>query len=380
MNQPLLSIIIPTKDRYFYLKHLLSYLLKLDSNSIEIVIQDNTFDNQEFSEYLKEVDYPMLKYAHVKDQIPISLNSDLAILNSTGKYVCFIGDDDGVTSLILPCVKYMEQHDIDVVVPDSVVYKWPDAYNVIKAAGLTSSLKFKSFRGDILKVNAYDKLMELLNKGCSDRRGLPLLYHGIVRRSTLDIIYKKGGTYFPGSSPDIANGVALCLTNCTFFQVNMPIIIAGSSKFRGGGARQMKNHAAKIEEVPFLPPKAKENWESKVPKIWTGKSVWCESSIKAMRYMGREDLVDLINFEALYASFIASYYPLRKFAYQLTSNRFKLFIVSSCMIIRRFINGGLRVLHINRFSDTVISNITDIESAINYLDSNYCYLSQNFKL
>lgn len=371
MDQPLLSIVIPTKDRYFYLKHLLNYLLLLDPNNIEIVIQDNTFDNREFVDYLKGIEYPLLKYDHVQEQIAVSRNSDLAILNSTGKYVCFIGDDDGVTSLIVPCVKYMDDKGIDVVVPETVVYKWPDAYNVIQAGGLSASLKFKAFSGGIHAINPKDKLMELIHRGCDDRMGLPLLYHGIVRRSVLDKIYEKGNTFFPGPSPDIANGVALCLTDCNYYRIDMPIVIAGSSKYRGGGARQMKNHAAEIEDLPFLPPNTKENWEPKVPKIWTGRTVWCESSIKAMRYMGREDLVDMINFEALYSSFVAYYYPLRNLAYQLTSNRFKLFVVSIWKLLVRGFNVVLRILHINHSSDKVVSGVADIETAIKYLDSNY---------
>ena len=374
MKQPLLSIVIPTKDRYFYLKHLLNYLIDLDRENIEIVIQDNTKDNKEFAEYLKGIDYPMLKYAHVQDQIPISRNSDMAVLNSTGKYVCFIGDDDGVTSLIVPCVKYMENEGIDVVVPETVIYKWPDAYNVIKAGGYSACLKYKDFKGKILAVNAIDKLNELIEKGCDDRKGLPLLYHGIVRRRVLDIIYEIGDTYFPGPSPDIANGVALCMTNCKYVRIDMPIIIAGSSKFRGGGARQMKNHAANIEDLPFLPPKTKENWEEKIPKIWTGRTVWCESSIKAMRYMGREDLVEKVNFEALYSSFVAHYFPLRKMAYKLTSNKFRLFFVSSWKLLKRGFNVALRILHINRLSETTVEGVNNIESASEFLDSRYLFL------
>lgn len=379
MSQPLLSIVIPTKDRYFYLKHLLNYLLKLDSENIEIVIQDNTSDNHEFLEYLEGIDYPHLKYAHVQDQIPISLNSDMAVLNSSGKYVCFIGDDDGVTSLIIPCVKYMEKNGIDVVVPEPVIYKWPDSYNVIEMGALNASLKYKQFKGNKQEVNTGETLMRLLRIGCSDRKGLPLLYHGIVRRSVLDKIYEKGNTFFPGPSPDIANGVALSLTDCKYYRIDMPITIAGSSKFRGGGARQMKNHASNIEDVPFLPPRAKENWEKRIPKIWTGRTVWCESSVKAMRYMGREDLVDKVNYEALYSSFVAYYFPLRGLAYNLTTNKMRLFVVSSWKLLKRGFNVALRLLHVKRSSDVIVGGINDIEAACHYLDSKYISFANNLE-
>ena len=377
MKQPLLSIVIPTKDRYFYLKHLLKYLFQLDPCNVEIVLQDNTEDNCEILDFLEGVDYPYLKYAHIKEQIPISLNSDRAVLNSTGKFVCFIGDDDGVTSLLIPCVEYMEKNGIDVVVPESVIYKWPDAYNVIKAGANTACLKYRVFSGEKVEVNIESTLLDLLKKGCDDRKGLPLLYHGIVRREILNKIYEKGGTFFPGPSPDIANGVALCLTNCKYYRIDMPVIIAGASKYRGGGARQMKNHAANLEDLPFLPANTKENWETKIPRIWTGRTVWSESSVKAMRYMGREDLVDMVNYESLYSSFVAYYFPLRKLAYQLTNNKLKLFFVSSWKLLIRGFNVLLRVFHIKKSSNVIVSGINDIESASHYLDANYSYFESS---
>ena len=43
----LLSIVIPTKDRYKYLKGTVDVLSKLDPSQIEIIVQDNTNDNSE---------------------------------------------------------------------------------------------------------------------------------------------------------------------------------------------------------------------------------------------------------------------------------------------------------------------------------------------
>ena len=181
MNQPLLSVVIPTKDRYYYLKHLLSFLLELDPDNVEIVIQDNTADNTEFQEYLKGIKYEKLVYHHTKEQIPISLNSDMAINNSSGKYVCFIGDDDGVTSLVVPCVRYMDKYDIDIVVPQLVSYNWPDSYNASKLLKESSQLKFADFSGEIRYVNPMNTLINLMKQGCTYRGNLPLLYHGIVK-------------------------------------------------------------------------------------------------------------------------------------------------------------------------------------------------------
>ena len=53
-----------------------------------------------------------MKYYYTKEQISVKENSDLAILHSSGEYVCFIGDDDGVSRHILKVVKYMRKNGI----------------------------------------------------------------------------------------------------------------------------------------------------------------------------------------------------------------------------------------------------------------------------
>ena len=106
----LLSIVVPTKDRYYYLKYLIELISSFNTSDIELVIQDNTYDNQEILNYLNEYLNPHVKYYHIKEHLSQSENSDKAILNSSGEYVCFIGDDDAVTRHIVDCVKWMKSN------------------------------------------------------------------------------------------------------------------------------------------------------------------------------------------------------------------------------------------------------------------------------
>ena len=122
----LLSIVVPTKNRYFYLKELIELVERLHSNKVELVIQDNTADNSEILSFMNEKKYSFINYNHIEESISMTENSDAAILNSRGEYICFIGDDDGVVNNILHVVQYMKEHDIDAVVPKKLEYNWPD--------------------------------------------------------------------------------------------------------------------------------------------------------------------------------------------------------------------------------------------------------------
>ena len=48
MKSPLLSIVVPTKNRYYYLLKLIELVESIGSPELELVIQDNSDDNDEF--------------------------------------------------------------------------------------------------------------------------------------------------------------------------------------------------------------------------------------------------------------------------------------------------------------------------------------------
>lgn len=349
----LLSIVIPTKDRYPYLKHLINLIDSFGSDEIEIVVQDNTYDNSEFlnSEEIKKVNY-----FYEKEQIPIFLNCDKAILHSTGEYICFIGDDDGLTPYALDCVRWMKKNNIEVVMPSAISYSWPDRIVKSKALKKPGSIMYKPFTGEIKKMSTKSVLEESIKAGFVNRGNMPLVYHGLVKRSTLNKIFDKCGTFFPGASPDIANAVALCLSVDEFYQIDQPLTISGASKTHGGGVNKMKNRAANIEDVPFLAKDIVEQWDNRVPRIWTGETIWCQSAVMALKAMGRNDLVDKVNFEKMYARFAAFHTPLKGLAYNLTSSKFLLTLRLAGIVVWRYFFAAERLIYgfIGKSKDSVV--------------------------
>ena len=161
MSNPLLSIVVPTYNRYPYLKKLIELIDSFHEDEIELVIHDNTEDNSEILSYLDAHNYNNILYCHRKDHIPVTLNSDLAILNSTGKYVCFIGDDDGVIRNILDYVKWMDENGIDSLRSEPPIsYSWPGSKGIIYDS--SSKLLFhkpigkKEIVTDFQKVRKYN--------------------------------------------------------------------------------------------------------------------------------------------------------------------------------------------------------------------------------
>lgn len=371
----LLSIVVPTKDRYFYLKHLINLVKSFESDEIELVIQDNTKDNSEILEFIEDANFKHLRYDHIVDQIPMSLNSDYAILNSSGKYVCFIGDDDGISRHIIECVKWMDKNNIDVVKSEFALFKWPTFPdgNHIK---FSSTLCLGSYDSTYRLYNSKEGLVKLVKTGFTTLKNMPKVYNGIVSRASLDKIYSVCNTFFPGPSPDMANAVALSLVCDNYAFVDFPIIIGGQGKNVGGGVRKIKGGYLKLSETPFLPKDSEEVWETFLPKIWCVETVWPESGIKALRKMNQENYLKYNNIPLLLGRFAANRPDIKEMAYRLSPKKIKIFYYQS---ITKFKNTKKKYLSLFNYlfrnldgdNLNIYRNIQTIEEAENFINNKY---------
>ena len=318
-HKKLLSIVVPTKNRYYYLKYLIQLICNLQSNKVEMVIQDNSDDNSEFLNYLKENNYDFIRYDYVKGQIPMSDNSDKAILNSTGEYICFLGDDDGLTKYTIDGVQWMKENGIEAVKSAGLNYYWPDA-----PQGRSADICYIPFTGRVKFESPYNELIKVLKGGIQDRGNMPLAYHAVVSREVLDKVYAKCGTYFPGNSPDISNAVALSLVVKKFAIVDLPWAYSGNSAYKGGGVFARGNSAPRINEIPWFRPKAEQRWNKQLPRIAAGKMIWADSALESLKNMGREDLCEKFNLYKCYGKFVISNPNFTNHVKEVCDNTFKL--------------------------------------------------------
>lgn len=318
MNKPpLLSIVVPTKNRYKYLKYLVSFFNSIKSDEIEMIIQDNSDSNAEIQDFLSTIVDERLTYNYVSESLPISLNSDYAIKNSRGEYVCFLGDDDGFTTNILDAVECMKKYDVDASIFTIPHYLWPDCKGSLFWEWLFP-FKIRKGTGQVTILDSYAELIKVLKDGAYKIGQLPKVYHGIVTRKALDGIYEKHGSYFPGASPDMANAVSLALDKVKLIHIDYPFLIGGTSKVRMQGNERGDNEKD-FSKLLFLPADTDANWDRRIPKIWTGQTIYAETIIKTLTKNGRADLIEHVNFSFMYISFIRHYKQEASMAYKLLS-------------------------------------------------------------
>lgn len=362
----LLSVVVPTKNRYQYLYYLVNLIKGFNTSEIELVIQDNSEDNSEFNTYIAHNNDPWIKYYYCSDKLTSIQNFDLAIGHATGKFVTFIGDDDGVLRFILDCVRWMDDNNIEALRGLKTYYFWPE---VGRNGGLATVERTKKI---VEYKNPITELVKILKGGCDFLEDIPVLYTGIVKKSILDAIFNDYRTYFPGgASADIANGVALCFYVKRYCKINLPLVFTGTSRMTGG----VQNRATPLNfaEVSFISEKVGKNWEGTFPQYWIGSLVWPESAIKSLRCLGKESFIPYLN----YTRVIALY--MRQTGFSLSTcanyvdNKNLLFNLYLSIILQRFIirvvntlirlfSKGRRGLGIYRYSH--LNNIIDAESLL----------------
>lgn len=301
MKNKLLSILIPTKNRYPYLLSCLSSLrVNYNVDEIEIIITDNSTHQEDLSHCLSG--FNNVKYSYISNPISQVENFELALSLVSGKYVTMIGDDDGLCGTLLEVVRFMERKNIDALNSPFVTYYWPDVITKNKSNNFSGKMVVGKYCYELTEIDPFREIMECLNLGATSLCNMPRMYYGIIRKDILNQVKNVTGYYFPGPSPDMANAFSASLFVKKFVYFDAPLFIAGNSANSAAGLGLAGKHVSEIEGNPQLPKDCHLNWSPFVPKYWSGPTIWAESVSQVIIKSNRKDLLEKFNFSRLYAA------------------------------------------------------------------------------
>ena len=125
----------------------------------------------------------------------------------------------------------------------------------------------------------------------------------------------RSGRYVNGASPDMALAIAVAFELSSHVKVNIPLTVYGASKNSGGGWTAAQNHFGKITDQPHLPQYTKDLWSERLPPIWSEHTIYPQTAIEVMRFMGQPDTLD---YGAFYASMLVNEPHLRRYVLPFT--------------------------------------------------------------
>jgi len=309
---PLLTIVIPTRNRMPYAISAIQSILEIADPRLELVVQDNS-DSRDLEGHIREnILDNRLRYRYTPPPLSSIDNFNAAMELATGEYLCLIGDDDGVNPEIMAAAAWASREGLDALVwRTSARYLWPGSGvpPTLCSRNSGGTLTIRPFLGSLVEpaVNVERETRMLLREGgiYYRRTGLPTLYHGLVHRRCLQAVYEKIGAYFGGLSPDIFAVLTIANFADRVAVVDYPLSIPGTCSVSGTAWFSRAKRAGRLEDAPPFRNRGEYHWCELVPRVYTEETVTAESGIAALRAVGREDLVRELNLSKLAAYCIA---------------------------------------------------------------------------
>ncbi len=375
-DNPILSIVIPTKNRSEYAIKSIESCLRINGREFELIVEDNSTNN-DLEKRIAILNDDRLSYRH--NNLPIDMNSNFenAIDRASGDYVAVIGDDDSVSNHIVKIAKWCKERNIDSLItsrPSDFV--WPDSTSQRLGNLMTGKLVIRRFSGKVKYPNIEYNLVKCLRSGVADYYSIPRLYYGLVKKEALQQLKSEIGCIFPGPSPDMANAIALCFVINNLCWIDYPVFIPGVGAKSGAGLGAQNKHTGKLDEWSHLSKVYIDNWSSFIPKIFAGQAIWAEDAIQALEKMKHQEYIKYLNLESVYARCYIKHRSFRKEIRECYKNNKNFSYYNFCIesikfTLLRFISlfNNLYIYRLKPSHISIYSNINDIYEASRIHDS-----------
>lgn len=296
---PLLSIIIATKNREYYCIEAIKSILAINSEELQLTIADNS-DSEQIKEFVENISDKRLVYKYDNSPVSFIENFNRCMALATGEYICMIGDDDSVLPVILDIANWAKKNNVDSISTTNLIqYYWPKAF-----PGFDDGLLiFPVIESKIKKIDLQQTIIKLVNKGIVNHYSysIPRTYHGLIKRSLMDEIKDRTGNFYGGLSPDIYSSFSLSSIVKNHYDFSLPFTIAGACPKSSTADNLVGKHSGELKDMPHLKNKPDYIWDNNIPKYYSVYTTWCESALKALSDMNEKELYGKFNVYPLLA-------------------------------------------------------------------------------
>ena len=203
MASPLVSVIVPTRERVKTLAYTLATALDQQSEDFEVVVSDNASEDGT-EELVRGIDDSRLRYFQTSHRLSMCDNYEFALEQARGDYVIFVGDDDAVMpgGIDFLLSRLGARNDLITHMWPLHIYDWPGEGSPPKIAQLSP-------QGEEAVLDLKAMARSVMRLGGWRYYRLPSPYHCAVPRSILDSIRTRTGRVFHSTQPDVFTAMAI---------------------------------------------------------------------------------------------------------------------------------------------------------------------------
>lgn len=345
MNEYLLSIVIPTKNRQEYAIQAIKEILNTTTDEVEIVIQDNSIsDSLKYD--IEKLGQNRILYHYSPENLSFVDNFEKAVELANGEYMILIGDDDGILPSITKITHWAKDNNYDAITSKILVtYYWPNSgAKNYKCSENNGYIRINDYSNNIENIDVRKNLIKVIKNGCQFYHSskIPKIYHGIVKTKIIQNIIKEQGALFAGLSPDIYSAILISLYVNKVVCIDSPFTIDGNCKKSGAGAQAQGKHSGSLKNAPHFNGHDNYQWNSKVPYVYSIQTIWADSALAALENMNEKSLLELFSTEKITAYTMLNNKSIRKETFQQYMNITHYSILKSNLkILFSSINGPL---------------------------------------
>tara|TARA_E500000081_G_C6079244_1_gene326931 strand:- start:12 stop:1190 length:1179 start_codon:yes stop_codon:yes gene_type:complete len=281
--KPLLSIVIPTKNRQIYAIEAIASVVRADGGErkMEAVVQDCS-DTSLLASMIatRFPDTSLINYQHDNKTISMEDNWDKAFSRASGTYVCGIGDDDVILSNILSCLELMKSEKIDCLRQPMATYFWADSG--VRSFNDQILTYPKNCLPEIKSINL-DEMYERKVRSCGFgyTEDIAGVYHTIIENDILLKHKRKCGRIIGGPSPDAYTAFAFSAYARNLAVYGVPFSIYGICPDSNASRNVYRKWTKEL--INELGDKRDESTPDCLPDLQTSEISITESLIYALR-------------------------------------------------------------------------------------------------
>lgn len=276
-KKPLISIVIPTRNRHETLPFTIKTILQQDFDDYEIIVSDNN-SSADTKKVIEKINSSKIKYVRSNIDLNITNSWEQAVSNANGEYIMGIADNDGIVEgallFLVNLIKINNYPKIINMAKNN--YNWPclddDIRNLL-----------------VLQKNQSLELIdgvEIINKVLNDNKEfyrLPMIYNSIVHHSLIEKMKKKNGKIFNTFTPDVYSGFCLAYLNKSFLYLSLPIVIGGNSS-KSIGVNHLRNSDGDIIQKEISLVNISDH-PKQIPFVISGNGRVYEAFTRAKEYL-----------------------------------------------------------------------------------------------